>query len=743
MSAQDLARSLFAAGSVKPEGNEGEGIYLLSVRDGNLVEKHWVGDTLENENVIASDVRNDTSASYLLGVEPDLRLVVFIDQGNAVQCYAYNEDIEEWEETPLGTKWNITTSPESKLSSTIGPEGEVVISYQDENGHLAGVMSAADDEWEAFGPLDGDPVLGTPQCLEVIDDKLHLFYVEIDGGIGYLVLDSATGNWQVNVLNNTKFDTIVDNFSVAKDTDTGSFQSYFLTGGSLWNVDGEKEKTCLGKVGDNGKLIPSDKAQAGFRIKWRGARKFLAMGVPVEDVDLENLVLSKERYHSTQRNDELSNPESFGIDLDTPPRRWEDWVVKLSFEKLGGEKHGNGFYVNVPNTAFDVIFTAGHNLVDAPRNYCSNIRIINDPFKKNDISVTPDMIRVCEKYFEDPDELNDVHDYGVILLKRGTKERHRGFGFNLILGLAPLRDNSTTTAGDMERDILQDSVVYVSGYMPGDSPSDKPPRRSEGRCVRTFARQLQYKADAMQGMSGGPVWLGFRGVETVVAIHNYGPKKEGQGNRGSRLNLNFWHTIFGWLDVGWPGKSLHYRGSPTYSMHLHMEEPSTSSKKKSKRGWVRVGKPGRVDTLFDVMPVATRPKVREPDAYYGFILRRTHTNTETSGTATASIPLEWVRWDAKKNEVSISKHFDARCEVKIPQLINQSAKPFTIQARCGDGLKQARMEMSRLTDEAELDMLEYNAQNFLDTSEVSFVPITKEKVVNGTFELRQRLPRRG
>ncbi len=120
---------------------------------------------------------------------------MFIDQDNAIQCYSYNEDIEEWEETPLGSKWNITTSSESKLSAILGPEGDIVVSYQDQTGRLAGIMSASSKTWNAFGPLEGDPVPGTPQCLEVIDDKLHLFYVEIDSGVSYLVHDPKTGNW--------------------------------------------------------------------------------------------------------------------------------------------------------------------------------------------------------------------------------------------------------------------------------------------------------------------------------------------------------------------------------------------------------------------------------------------------------------------------------------------------------------------------------------------------------------------
>ncbi|KAI1409213.1 hypothetical protein F5Y13DRAFT_182117 [Hypoxylon sp. FL1857] len=734
MSVQDLARSLVAAGSVKPSGDEGEGIYLLSVRDGNLVEKHWVGDSLQSEIVVASDVRSDTSASYLIDSEQNLRLVVFIDQDNVIQCYQYEEDIEEWEETPLGSTWNITTSPESKLSATMSLEGGIVVSYQDETGRLAGIMSVADNKWKSFGPLEGNPVLGTPQYLEVIDERLHLFYVEEDAGIGYLVLDPNTDNWKVNLLKKTKFDTAIDNFSVVKDTETGAFQTYFLSSGSLWNVDGDREQICLGRVEGDGKLVPSDKAQAGWRIKWRGARKIVGPIRPLSrgttslrqltDFDLETFELPTECYHSTQRRDEPPEPERFGIDLSTPPRRWEDWVVKLTFEKFGSEKHGNGFYINVPNATYDVILTAGHNLVEKELQYCSNIRILDDPFKKDEIQVTPDMIRVCQRYFEDPDELNAIYDYGVILLKRDKRDRVRGFGFNLMLGLAPFREN-TDSAEDEEKDLLQDREVYVSGYMPGDSPLDDPPRRSEGKCIRANAHQLQYRADTIAGMSGGPVWIGFRGVETVVAIHNYGAENKGQGNRGSRLNLNVWRTIFEWVGVGWHNKSLHYRGPPTYSMHLHLPQDYELGSATFNEGRVRIGKPGLVETRFDILPVAAKPKAKELDAAYGFLLRPVDTNGGTARSLATS-PVNWVRWDPKKDKVSLTKRFDGRCEVKIPQLIVQPGKPFAIKAQDEDNWKQVRMDI-KLLDKEDLELLEEDAQSYEDTSEISFVSLTKDK----------------
>lgn len=446
------------------------------------------------------------------------------------------------------------------------------------------------------------------------------------------------------------------------------------------------------------------------------------------DFDLENYQVPVPYWHSTQRRDETCVTESFGIDLSTPARRWETWVVKLTFEKLGSEKHGNGFYVNVPNASYDIILTAGHNLVDKPQHYCSNIKIVQDPFEKRDIDVKPEMIRVCRKYFDDPDELNEIYDYGAILLKRPPSKRHRGFGFHLMLGLPPQLGKGAAYTEDEDKDILQDHMVYVCGYTPEDSPPDKSPRRSEGRCIGTNLHQLRYDAGTKPGMSGGPVWVGFRGVEMIVAIHTYGEAKETAGNRGTRVNLNIWRDIFKWLNVGWHGKSLHCCNPSTYSMHLHLPQENTTA---PNEGRVRVGKPGRVETLFDVVPVAARPTAKDSNAGYGFLLRPV--GLDVKDTWPTSVTSPWVRWDPKKNKVSRSNRFNSQCEVKLPGLIIKPEKPFEIQTQEGNGWKQVQMEMEFL-DEGDLELLEEDPQSFEDTSEISFGPITKNK--NKLFQFK-------
>ncbi|KAI3316916.1 hypothetical protein HD806DRAFT_527476 [Xylariaceae sp. AK1471] len=796
MSVQDLARTLSAAGSIKiPDDVEGS-IYILHFRDSDnaLVEKLWVGDQVMKETFVASDAMR-APASYLLtsdGVNPR-RVVYFIDTNNTIQCYVHNG--KKWKQTGFSEHCKITTSPNSKLAVGFGPNKELVLFYQDPSGQLVGMMSFQDDQLKPVGPLAASALDGTPLYLSVIDDKTYLFYISKDNHVHYQILDSTTAQWQENALQNTKFDSLVVNFSVSKNAETGSFQSYFLTDGSLWNVDGDKEKTCLGKVESNGKLIPAGKEQAGWRVWWSGARYVEAtpwmihrsiavldsqphhpppgggstkkakisaqvilsrtslcpshilftisyliaftghlitrMGSSQIEVPLEDIVVNPANAHGKRQPDGPREKEKFGAALATQDR-WQDWItmdeilIRLLTHVLPEEKNGNGFFVNVPNEKYDVIFTAGHNLVESKDQYCTSIRILT----------TPRMVRVCQRYMDNPKETNAAYDYGVILLERNLNNPIRGFGFNLALGIAPPLQRAQTDKAQTSEDkidVLQDQTVYVSGFRPGDPPT-KRPARSTGKCIYGNQRQLIYEADAEQGMSGGAVWADFRRLETVVAIHNYGEEKTGSGNRGTRLSLEFWEQIFEWLGLGWRNKSLRYHGSKIYSMHLHMPSPTPAGSRNTKVvGRVRVGKPGLIDTLFDVIPVSALPGGEESDAFFAFRLRGNSKSTTPSAAAasnTGTAPVApsyrgWLRWDAQGNQVYLDNRFQAQCEVKLPDIITDPDELFDVQVRLNKTQwLQVRMGMAELGEE-DLENLNNDEKAFEDTSEITFMPITQ------------------
>ncbi|UKZ55687.1 hypothetical protein TrVGV298_009511 [Trichoderma virens] len=60
------------------------------------------------------------------------------------------------------------------------------------------------------------------------------------------------------------------------------------------------------------------------------------------------------------------------------------------------------------------------------------------------------------------------------------------------------------------------------------------------------------------GISGSPVWVGYKSQPTVVAIHNYGPKIKNShyGSKGTRINLKCLRNIFDWTGVDMTPKLL-------------------------------------------------------------------------------------------------------------------------------------------------------------------------------------------
>ncbi|EFW98790.1 cytochrome c oxidase assembly protein [Grosmannia clavigera kw1407] len=749
MSVSEVARCLAATGFARRAINGQEGLYILSVDEGNLVEKHFVGNDVESENIVASDVREGCSTPYLFHEQSNMRIIYLIDQANTLQMYTFNDETLEWEQSPGFLQLAIQTSPQSQLAASITPGGETAICYQNTDGQLAGIVTqtipASEDNnegrkigWLAIGPLtDATPKAGTPVRLEIFDEKLHLFYVHGEtGGLRYVLLDPAVTKWEDHELGNSVFgnDTPIISFLVTKNSDK-LLETYVHTaGGTIWNVlETGKDRKNLGEVNVEGDFKPANNAQSD-----------------TSDDDFDNFVLPRvAAYHmGVGGTDEM---DEYGLGRNVSPSRWMKWVLKLKFVKEGAEKHGNGFLVNIPNQKYDIVLTAAHNLVEKANTYTTDLRIV---FAEEEKSIDSSMIRVCQTYLDSPSENFAIYDYGVILLHRNVLNPRRGFGFGLMLGVASPPEGR---------------LLYVSGYLPKDSGKGGEPRRSEGNCVQAGSSQLVYRADTEAGMSGGPVWLGFRGTETVVAIHNYGGGDEkNPRNKGTRINLEVWRTVSTWAEAMWTNKSLHYypttssssksnataSSSPTYQMHLHMQMPSSMARSNNTyageigSGRVRVGCPGRVETFFDILPIAARPMDGDSLVCYGFILTKyavadegeeeeAEGRVQTSPLTPPAVQINsleaskektlWVHWNPASKLVSVAEYLDTHVEVRLQNVVRSPQTPFAMQVRVTNGWMQIKMGREDLI-EADLEPLREDPEAYEDTSEVSFIKVAKEKL---------------
>jgi hypothetical protein len=160
----------------------------------------------------------------------------------------------------------------------------------------------------------------------------------------------------------------------------------------------------------------------------------------------------------------------------------QEWIVELEFYKDGTLSNGTGFFVKVPNSPYDVILTAGHNLYTDKKTYTTKLTILLPNLNPNcaepiRVAVPSEHIKVSAAYISDPTLQEE--DYGAILIPRSAPGR--AFGYRMISSLDELVKPSAPR-GDTSQDsqvviphpfrfanlhVLQDWVVKLEFYNDG------------------------------------------------------------------------------------------------------------------------------------------------------------------------------------------------------------------------------------------------------------------------------------
>ncbi|THH20746.1 hypothetical protein EW146_g693 [Bondarzewia mesenterica] len=360
----------------------------------------------------------------------------------------------------------------------------------------------------------------------------------------------------------------------------------------------------------------------------------------------------------------------------------KEWTVKLEFHVEGVLTYGSGFFVNIPDTSYDVILTAAHNLISPTGKFSSNLTVL-----LADGSLMPVTdFRVSEAYKA---KQTPMVDYGAILLPRPSTGARGGYPFNMKLAY------EDSFKGD----------IYVSGYRVETPPGH--PTTSSGRCVGCYAEQLEYKAVTEQGISGSPVWIEYQGLQTVIAIHNHRPEKARArtgGSRGSRLTPKLLRDVFAWASVGEYGVELRAQDPrstpPLRRLYLNFSDDFAFAR-------VRLGS----GTKFDVLPVyATSEK-----ALYAM-----------------TVGGKWVTFNvARKELVLTEKMRDGSLFKKANVKLKKKAMRIVLE---NEGISyQLRMQGTRIRERDGEDA---------ESSEVSMVeyPLANnEMITEFWFELREQL----
>jgi V8-like Glu-specific endopeptidase len=180
-------------------------------------------------------------------------------------------------------------------------------------------------------------------------------------------------------------------------------------------------------------------------------------------------------------------------------------VVRLSFHGEGKNGIGTGFFFKIPDSPYEVILTAGHNLYLPTKTFTTQLKVLlPNPNPSSGlpyaITIPAEHVKVSPEYLKDPTILEA--DYGAILIPYTGKADRRGLGFKMTHAFSKLQGIVTVTAhGDNTipgRPTVSDGAVLVD------------------RCTEN---QLVYEAATQQGNSGSPVWLvDDAGDVAVVAI---------------------------------------------------------------------------------------------------------------------------------------------------------------------------------------------------------------------------------
>ncbi|KAI9741648.1 MAG: hypothetical protein M1834_000032 [Cirrosporium novae-zelandiae] len=301
---------------------------------------------------------------------------------------------------------------------------------------------------------------------------------------------------------------------------------------------------------------------------------------------------------------DLSDDEMFIGLRNADSARRQEWVVKLQFEMNGIRCFGTAFYINLGSSQYDIVLTAGHNLISGKKKRCTNLKIMGIG-SVGEILVTNENIRICKSYEQDPGPKNAVNDYGAILIPlREMQSPRAGFGFNLKLSSM--------------KEVTIEGELRITGYKTDTDPGK--PITNSGVRKKINEHQLEYLVETEKGISGSPVWGAYDGVETVLGIHNHhGREMQNKGksmNRGTRLNLDMLQTVCRWAEVGWRCKTLKVsqNGAPQQGLYLRLS-------KSAGFGRVRLGAKD-LATTFDIFPAMTTSGMVDPKSVlYAFFFQ--------------------------------------------------------------------------------------------------------------------------
>jgi len=279
---QELSRSLLAAGSAPDPKGEGEYLLYVDPNKSFLNCKHWTGDAFGRQELVASSVRPNSTAAYL--ITPTEKLIICISPSSNLSAYTYDNDECEWVESDDHPIAAYKVHPDGKLAASLDDKGQVYACFQDASQRLVYL----DHKWSST-VLPATPVAGSPFSTSFFDDTLHLYYISATDNYIHDVT-RKNGTWRDTVVIKYAFQTRIKAFFMTEN-ESGGAESYALTQeNALQKFAAEGEITKLGNVRD-GKFMPQTTEEASMTVR------YYRHGQLVKRVDIQaDRVWSRGRY---------------------------------------------------------------------------------------------------------------------------------------------------------------------------------------------------------------------------------------------------------------------------------------------------------------------------------------------------------------------------------------------------------------------------------------------------------------
>ena len=228
---------------------------LLYVQDSSLVAKHWNGDAFGDEELIATSVKPDSAAAYVL--TDTTRYAFFVNDASKLGAVAYDADEEEW--VPIDKFPNLPVAPAGQVTAGID-EGKLSVFFQNASGQLVHL----DEQWKATILPASGVTPGSPLAIMYVDGKTSVLYVT-EGAI-HGVRAGEAGKWEMISFTGGRMEgeKLVRMVPSAIPTEKGlEYAVFALTStGKLVKLSlAEKELETLGTVSDSGRFVAKSSAE--------------------------------------------------------------------------------------------------------------------------------------------------------------------------------------------------------------------------------------------------------------------------------------------------------------------------------------------------------------------------------------------------------------------------------------------------------------------------------------------------